>query len=57
MTALEGLRIRYTEFINELKLVVTTDLKDKDPELYYKMLGILNKYDAKSPYEPDNDNL
>lgn len=55
MTTEQARILQLKEFISDVKNLLDDDLKEKYPDVYYKLLGILNKYNSRSPYEPDND--
>lgn len=55
MFAIDLLRLRYKEFIKEIRNLLTDELKISNPEHYYQLLKIVDKYNSRSPYEPDND--
>lgn len=55
MFAIDLLRLRYKEFIKEIQNLLTDELKISNPEHYYQLLTIVNKYNSRSPYDQDSD--
>lgn len=46
---------RLQEFKEDLKSLLTEDFKEKDPDTYYQLTSIINKYYGRNPYEDDGD--